>query len=65
MRWGSPVEAIVDYAKEQEIDLIVIATHGRTGSPTSCSARSPSGSSASALPVLTLRDSHRTAKTGV
>ena len=31
VRWGSPVEAIVDYAREQQIDLIVIATHGRTG----------------------------------
>jgi nucleotide-binding universal stress UspA family protein len=31
VRWGSPVEAIVDYAQEQQIDMIVIATHGRTG----------------------------------
>src|SRR5262245_19988367 len=31
VRWGSPVEEIVAYAREQEIDLIVIATHGRTG----------------------------------
>lgn len=31
VRWGSPVEAIVDYAQEQAADLIVIATHGRTG----------------------------------
>jgi nucleotide-binding universal stress UspA family protein len=31
VRWGSPVEAIVDYSREQAIDLIVIATHGRTG----------------------------------
>src|SRR5262249_52455930 len=29
--WGNPVEQIVDYAAEHEIDLIVIATHGRTG----------------------------------
>jgi universal stress protein A len=29
--WSSSVEGIVDYAREQEIDLIVIATHGRTG----------------------------------
>ena len=31
VRWGSPVEGIVDYAREHRIDLIVIATHGRTG----------------------------------
>lgn len=28
---GHAVDAIVDYAKAQEVDLIVIATHGRTG----------------------------------
>ena len=28
---GSPVEGIVAYAGEAKIDLIVIATHGRTG----------------------------------
>jgi nucleotide-binding universal stress UspA family protein len=26
---GSPVEEIVDYAKEQDIDLIILGTHGR------------------------------------
>ncbi len=31
VRWGSPVEGIVEYAREQEIDLIVTATHGRSG----------------------------------
>jgi universal stress protein A len=31
IRWGGPVEAIVDYALEHEIDLIVLATHGRSG----------------------------------
>ena len=31
VRWDSPVEGIVDYAREAAIDLIVIATHGRTG----------------------------------
>ncbi len=31
VRWGASVEAIVDYAAEQRADLIVIATHGRTG----------------------------------
>ena len=28
---GPPVQVLVDYAKEQAIDLIVVATHGRTG----------------------------------
>jgi len=28
---GPPVQELVKYAKEQAIDLIVIATHGRTG----------------------------------
>ncbi|MGD0117394.1 MAG: universal stress protein [Candidatus Binatus sp.] len=28
---GAPVQKLVDYAKEQEIDLIVMSTHGRTG----------------------------------
>ena len=28
---GPPVEKLVDYAKAQAIDLIVVATHGRTG----------------------------------
>ena len=28
---GRPVDEIVDYAHEHAIDLIVIATHGRTG----------------------------------
>ena len=47
VRWGSPVEAIVAYAEDLRVDLIVIATHGRTGLCTSCWAPSPSGSSAS------------------
>ncbi|QEH33781.1 Putative universal stress protein [Aquisphaera giovannonii] len=29
--WGSPVESIVEYAAEHAANLIVIATHGRTG----------------------------------
>jgi nucleotide-binding universal stress UspA family protein len=29
--WGDPVEGIVRYATERGIDLIVLATHGRTG----------------------------------
>ena len=31
VHWDSPIEGIVAYASEQAIDLIVIATHGRTG----------------------------------
>ncbi|MDG3002875.1 universal stress protein [Paludisphaera mucosa] len=31
VRWGTPAEAIVDYAAEKKVDLVVIATHGRTG----------------------------------
>jgi nucleotide-binding universal stress UspA family protein len=31
VRWGSPVEAIVAHADDKRVDLIVIATHGRTG----------------------------------
>ncbi len=60
VRWGSPVEAIVDYAQEQQIDMIVIATHGRTGL-----SHVLLGSVAERIvreahcPVLTIRDSHR------
>jgi nucleotide-binding universal stress UspA family protein len=31
VRWGSPVETIVAYAEDLRVDLLVIATHGRTG----------------------------------
>jgi nucleotide-binding universal stress UspA family protein len=31
IRWGDPVEGVVSYATDTGIDLIVIATHGRTG----------------------------------
>ncbi len=31
VRWGDPVDGIVGYARDFPIDLIVIATHGRTG----------------------------------
>ncbi len=31
VKWGSPVESIVSYADDHRIDLIIIATHGRTG----------------------------------
>lgn len=28
---GSPAEGIVDYAREEDVDLVVLGTHGRTG----------------------------------
>jgi nucleotide-binding universal stress UspA family protein len=31
VRWGSPVEVIVEHSRTHHIDLLVIATHGRTG----------------------------------
>ena len=31
VRWGDAVAGIVDHASTSDIDLIVIATHGRTG----------------------------------
>ena len=31
VKWGSSVEAIVSYADDHKIELIIIATHGRTG----------------------------------
>jgi universal stress protein A len=31
VKWGSPVESIVSYADDHRIELIIIATHGRTG----------------------------------
>ena len=31
VKWGSPVEEIVGYAREHSVDMIVIATHGWTG----------------------------------
>lgn len=31
VRWGTPAEAIVDFAAEQTADLVVISTHGRSG----------------------------------
>ena len=60
VRWGSPVEAIVAYAVDNRIDLVVIATHGRTGL-----SHVLLGSVAERIvreapcPVLTIRDRHR------
>ena len=63
VRWGSPVEAIVSYALDLRVDLIVIATHGRTGL-----SHVLLGSVAERIvreapcPVLTLRDRSRVPK---
>ena len=60
VRWGSPVESIVSYADDHQIDLVVIATHGRTGL-----SHVLLGSVAERIvreapcPVLTIRDRHR------
>lgn len=57
VRWGDAVDEIHAYASEQAIDLIVIATHGRTGL-----AHVLLGSVAERIvreapcPVLTIRD---------
>jgi nucleotide-binding universal stress UspA family protein len=61
VRWGDAVDAIVGYARDQAIDLIVIATHGRTGL-----GHVLLGSVAERIvreapcPVLTIRDRERT-----
>ena len=63
VRWGSPVEAIVAYALDHHVDLIVIATHGRAGL-----SHVLLGSVAERIvreapcPVLTLRDRSRVPK---
>ena len=31
VRWGDPVDGIVGYAFDHKVDLVVVATHGRTG----------------------------------
>jgi universal stress protein A len=60
VRWGSPVESIVSYALDHHIDLIIVATHGRTGL-----SHVVLGSVAERIireapcPVLTIRDSNR------
>jgi universal stress protein A len=57
VRWGDPVDGIVGYATDHAIDLIVVATHGRTGL-----SHALLGSVAERIvreapcPVLTIRD---------
>jgi nucleotide-binding universal stress UspA family protein len=65
IRWGSPVEAIVDYCKEMAIDLLVIATHGRTGlSHVLLGSVAERIVREACCPVLTIRDIKKTASTG-
>jgi universal stress protein A len=60
VEWGSPVETIVAHALDNRVDLIVIATHGRTGL-----SHVLLGSVAERIvreapcPVLTIRDRNR------
>jgi nucleotide-binding universal stress UspA family protein len=60
VRWGSPVESIVSYALEHRIDLIIIATHGRTGlSHVLLGSVAEHIVRESPCPVLTIRDDKR------
>jgi nucleotide-binding universal stress UspA family protein len=60
VRWGSPVESIVSYADEHRVDLIVIATHGRTGlSHVFLGSVAERIVREAPCPVLTLRDRQR------
>jgi len=57
VRWGTPAEGVVDYAAEQNVDLIVIATHGRTGlSHVLLGSVAERIVRESPCPVLTIRD---------
>ena len=31
VRWGSPAEEIINYARRRNVDLVLVGTHGRTG----------------------------------
>ena len=60
VRWGDAIDAINSHARDHAIDLIVIATHGRTGL-----SHALLGSVAERIvreapcPVLTIRDKER------
>ena len=57
VRWGNPVDQIVEYASGHAIDLIVIATHGRTGlSHVLLGSVAERIVRAAGCPVLTIRD---------
>jgi len=60
VQWGSPVESIVSYANEHRIDLITIATHGRTGlSHVLLGSVAEHIVREAPCPVLTIRDGKR------
>ncbi len=64
VRWGGAVEAICQYAQEQGVDLVVIATHGRTGlSHVLLGSVAERIVRESPCPVLTLRDHSTDRKT--
>lgn len=57
VRWGVPVDAVVEYATNHSVDLIVIATHGRTGlSHVLLGSVAERIVRESPCPVLTIRD---------
>jgi universal stress protein A len=57
VRWGSPVDSIVSYALDHRVDMIVIATHGRTGlSHVLLGSVAERIVRESPCPVLTIRD---------
>lgn len=58
--WGSPVDAVLEYAAKHAIDLIVISTHGRTGlSHVLLGSVAESIVRNANCPVLTMRDTKR------
>jgi nucleotide-binding universal stress UspA family protein len=60
VRWGSPVESIVGYAVEHSVDMITIATHGRTGlSHVLLGSVAEHIVREAPCPVLTIRDNTR------
>ena len=55
--WGGAVDRVVEYATEKKIDLIVVATHGRTGlSHALLGSLAESIIRQAPCPVLTVRD---------
>ncbi len=59
IRWGDPVHGIVEYAREKQVKLIVIATHGRTGlSHVLLGSVAERIVRESPCPVLTIRNGH-------
>jgi nucleotide-binding universal stress UspA family protein len=60
VRWGSPVDAIVSYAIDHKLSMIVIATHGRAGlSHVLLGSVAERIVRESPCPVLTIRENSR------